>query len=173
MVKEVITFGDTEVKKNKFQHCKNLVLSEDVDNKNMQVSTMVSSGEKINKYFIGYKDDDHKIKPLRIMLWKRSAYVKRYVGETKWMYFLIKDDELLETCNKIWIKVRSSIEKELDCEPINNKKFLKTKIRSYSHEATEFYDNVIPKVHSNYTCLAVTLINFVLRKGESDYPQVF
>ena len=101
MVKEVITFGDTEVKKNKFQHCENLVLSEDVDNKNMQVSTMVSSGEKINKYFIGYKDDDHKIKPLRIMLRKRSAYVKRYVGETKWMYFLIKDDELLETCNKI------------------------------------------------------------------------
>ena len=30
------------------------------------------------------------------MLPKRSAYVKRYDGQTKWMHFLIKDDDLLE-----------------------------------------------------------------------------
>ena len=28
------------------------------------------------------------------MLPKTSAYVKRYYGQTKWMYFLIEDDEL-------------------------------------------------------------------------------
>ena len=55
---------------------------------------MVSPGEKC-KCFIGYKDDNDKIKPLCIMLPKTSAYVKTYDGETKWMYFFVEDDELL------------------------------------------------------------------------------
>ena len=40
--------------------------------------------------------DDNKVKPLHIMLPKTSANVKRYDGQTKWMYFLIEDDELLK-----------------------------------------------------------------------------
>ena len=37
------------------------------------------------------------------------------------------------------IRVTSSIKKELVCEPIYNKKILKTKIRSYGDEATDFH----------------------------------
>ena len=47
----------------------------------MQVSSMVSSGKKNYKYFIGSKDDDPKIKPLRIVLLKTSAYVKVMLGK--------------------------------------------------------------------------------------------
>ena len=39
------------------------------------------------KYFIGYLHNDHKVKPLYIMLPKTSANIKRYDGQTKWMYF--------------------------------------------------------------------------------------
>ena len=39
---------------------------------------------------------DHKIKPLHIMLPKTSAYVKGYHGQTRWKYFLIENDDLLE-----------------------------------------------------------------------------
>ena len=39
------------------------------------------------------------------MLQKTSAYVKSHDGQTKWMYFLIEDDELLEIYNIIWNKV--------------------------------------------------------------------
>ena len=81
---------------------------------------MVFSGKKNCKYFVGYKDDNHKMKPLRIMLPKTSAYVKSYDGETKWMYLFIKD-ELLENYNGIWNKVSVSTKKELDCESIYNK----------------------------------------------------
>ena len=35
------------------------------------------------------------------------------------------------------------------------------------------FNNEIPKVDSNYTCLAVILINFVLKKDENYYLQVF
>ena len=44
------------------------------------------------KYFIGYLYNDHKVKPLHIMLPKRGAYVKSYEGQDKWMHFLIEDD---------------------------------------------------------------------------------
>ena len=72
------------------------------------MSIMVSSAKKHYKYFIGYKYDDHKIKPLHIMLPKTKAYVKSYEGQTKCMYFLIEDDELLEELVK------------RTCEPIVN-----------------------------------------------------
>ena len=51
--------------------------------------------------------------------------------ETKYMSFLIKDNELLEKCNEIWGKVTNSIKKELNSESVYNKKYLKTKIKSY------------------------------------------
>ena len=41
-----IMFGDIEIKKIRFDFCKNLNLLEYVDIYNIQVSSMVSSGEK-------------------------------------------------------------------------------------------------------------------------------
>ena len=81
--------------------------------------------------------------------------------------FFNEDDKLLKTCNVIWNKLRNGIKKELDCEPIYNIKFVKTKIRSYGHVATDFYGNIIPKVDSNYTCLAVILLYFVFKMMKS------
>ena len=76
-VKEIIYFGDIEVEKHKFHHCKSLILLEDVDIKKIQVSNMVSSGKRnINILLV-----------TKIMLPKTSGYVKRYDGETKWMLF--------------------------------------------------------------------------------------
>ena len=46
------------------------------------------------------------------------------------MSFLIKDDELLEKCNEIWEKLKNSIKKEFDSEPVHNEKYLKAKISS-------------------------------------------
>ena len=46
--------------------------------------------------------------------------------------FLIEDGGLLKKYNTIWGKVCTDINKELDSESVYNKKFLKTKIKSYS-----------------------------------------
>ena len=42
------------------------------------------------------------------------------------------------------------IKKEFDSEPAYNKNFLKTKIKSYGDEATDFHDKEIPQVGSNH-----------------------
>ena len=64
MGKRIIRLGNTEIKKWKCHHRKNLILLEDLDIDKTQVCSMTSSGEKNYKYFIGCKDDDHKIKSL-------------------------------------------------------------------------------------------------------------
>ena len=55
--------------------------------------------------------NDHKFKPLHIMPRKTSPYVKSYHEQTKWMYFLIEDDDFLEKCNTMWDKVSADIKK--------------------------------------------------------------
>ena len=47
-----MAFGNAEIEKQKFHHCKNLILLEDVDIVHIQVSSLISSGEKNYKYSI-------------------------------------------------------------------------------------------------------------------------
>ena len=86
--------------KHKFHCHKNLIFLEDVDIKKIQVSHTVPLGEENDKYFFGCKDDDHKIKPLRIMFPKTSTYWQSNDGE---------DGELLKKYNGIWYSVRYSV----------------------------------------------------------------
>ena len=49
-----------------------------------------------------------------MILPKKTTYVKSYDGQTKWIYFLVEDDDLLEKYNTIWDKVSANIKKEFD-----------------------------------------------------------
>ena len=99
-----------------------------------------------------YNDD--KVNPLYIKLPKTSTFVKS----------LIEDDDLLEQYNTIWDKVSADMKKEFDSEPVCNKEFLKTKIKSHGDEVTDFYDKEIPKVDSKLTCLAVISLDFAQKR---------
>ena len=91
------------------------------------------------------------------MLSKTSAYLKSYDGETKWIYFLNKDDE--------WFEKYDDIEKERDCKTNHRE--------SYGGEATDFQDIKMREVRCNYTCLAIMLIDFFLKRNENYYLQAF
>ena len=97
---------------------------------------------------IGYLYDYYKVKPLDITLPKASRYVKSYNGQTKWMYFLIEDDDLLEKYNTICDKASTNVKIEFDSEPAYNKKILKVEIKSHGDEVTDFYSKEITKVDS-------------------------
>ena len=106
-------------------------------------------------------------KPLNIKLSKTSAYLKSYDGQTKWMYFLIEYDDLLEKYSTICVKVSADIKKEFHSEPVYNKEFLKTKIKPHGEEVTGFYGKGIQKMDSNHTCLAVISLDPALKKNDN------
>ena len=66
-------------------------------------------------------------------------------------------------------KVSNSIKKELDCEPICNKIFLKTKVRSYNDEATDFNNRKIPEAGSNNISWSVMFIDSLLKNDKNYY----
>ena len=86
-----------------------------------------------------------KIRPLCIFLPKITAYRKDF-DETKFMSFLIKDDELLEKYNEIWEKVKDSLKIEFDIKPVYNKKYLRAKKKPCNGKInTNLHNNKIPK----------------------------
>ena len=76
-----------------------------------------------------------------------SAYRKDF-NETKFISFLIKDDEWLERYNEKWEKVKNSLKKEFNSEPVYNKKYLKAKIKSNNGKMSKNFDN--NKIISNF-----------------------
>ena len=105
------------------------------------------------------------------MVPKKSVYVKRYDGQTKWMYFLIGDGNLSETYNTIWDKFSANMKKRKLITSLSTIKNILKKCNG--DKVTEFQDKKIPKVGSNHTCLVLFILDFVVKKNESFYPQVF
>ena len=81
------------------------------------------------------------------------------------MYFLTENDDLLEKYNTVRDKVSADIKKEFHSEPLYNKNFLITKIKSCDDEVTDFYDEGIPIMDSNYPCLAVNSLYSALKSN--------
>ena len=124
MGKETLKFADIENEKKKnFHRNRTPIFLKNVDIEKVLVSNKISFEEKNCKYLIGCLNIDDKVRPLHRMIPKRSAYVKSYDGQTKWIYFLIEDDDLLEKCTIIWDKVNADIKGEFDSEPDYNNFF--------------------------------------------------
>ena len=94
--------------------------------------------------------------------------------ETKYMYFLIKDNELLEKYNEIWEKVSKSIKKEFDRELVFDEKYLKTKIKCYDGKInTNFHNDKMPKEGPQCIFLSVTLVDSAFKMAKSLSSNVF
>ena len=92
------------------------------------------------------------------MLLNKSV-CRRDFDETKYMSFLIKNDELLKKYNKIWDKVSNFMKKGFDSEPVYKDKYLKTKMKSYEGKInTNFHHVNISKEGSLCICLSVTAL---------------
>ena len=145
---------------------------DNIDTNKVVVSNKVSFGKKDFKFFIDYKNAK-KIRSLYIFLPKMSAY-RRCFDKTKCMFFLIKNEKLLEKYNKICKKVSNIINKEFDSKPVYNEKYLKTKIKSYDGKIkTSFHNIKIPKEGSHCICPSVIMIDSAYRKDRDYYSQVF
>ena len=111
-----------------------------------------------------------KIIPLCIFLPKMSAY-RKDIDETKYISFLIKDEEWLKKYNEIWEKVKNFIKKEFDSEPVYNEKCLEAKIESFIGKTNAIFHKT-PKKGCQFICLSVILIDFIFRTSKHFYTRV-
>ena len=86
---------------------------------------------------------------------------------------MIEDGDLLEKYSSIWGKFPGDIKNQFFSEPAYNKIFLKTKLKSYGDEVTDFYDKENHKVKSIHTFLTVISLDSPLKKDENYHLQVF
>ena len=86
---------------------------------------------------------------------------------------MVKDDGLLKKYNEIWGKVKNSLKKKFDSEPVYNEIYLKAKIKSYNQKLNKnFHDNKNSKKRSEFICLSVILMDYVFRTGKNYYCQM-
>ena len=61
-------------------------------------------------------------------------YIEETLIKLNICLFFVKYDELLEKYNDIWEKVKISIKKKFDSEPVYSEKYLKAKIKCYNRK---------------------------------------
>ena len=114
-----------------------------------------------------------KLAFLCIFFSKLSAYRTNF-DETKYMSFLMKDDELLEKYNEIWEKLKNSIKRKVDCEPVYNEIYLKGKKKYHNGKInTNFHNNKIPKEGSSIYLFISNFDRFCFETGKNWNPQAF
>ena len=75
------------------------------------------------------------------MLKKLDLKIRRDIDQSKYISFLIKDDELQENIIEFGKKVENNITKEFGSEPVYNEKYLKAKIKSCNGKINAYFHN--------------------------------
>ena len=91
------------------------------------------------------------------------------------MSFRVNDKIMLKKYNKIWDTIADLLDVQFACYPVygDNEKYIKTKRRMYEDRViTNFQGKKTPKEGSSYNCIALVLIDFVIRMNKR-YPQVY
>ena len=125
------------------------------------------------KYFIGYKEGEI-VKPLCIILPQMSGYIKYFENGGKNMSSMIKNDDVLDKYNKIWNKIKKTLNIKFHSMPVYDEKYIKAKVREFNGVIkTNFLSDEVPKENEHYTCIACITIDSVMRMGKKNYPQVY
>ena len=88
--------------------------------------------------------------------------------------FVIKDDDVLDKYNKIWDKIKETLNIKFHSMPVYDEKYIKAKVREFNGAIkTNFLGDKIPKESMHYTCIACITIDSVMRMEKKNYPQVY
>ena len=87
--------------------------------------------------------------------------------------FLVDDEKLWKTYNKIWSELNVTIGKKIYKDQVFEKKYMKTKIKSYNNTITEDFNGKAPTDGIKCICLSAIVINSVVKLGKNYYSQTF
>ena len=86
------------------------------------------------------------------------------------MSFVIKDDSVLVKYNKIWNKIKKTLNTKFYSTSVYDKKY----IREFNGVIkTNVLVCEVPKEGVHHTCIACITIDSVMRIGKKNYPQVY
>ena len=90
------------------------------------------------------------------------------------MYFVIKDDYVLDKNNEIWDKVKEILNIKYHSMPVYDEKYIKVKAREFNGVIkTNFLGDKISKENMHYACIACITIDSVKKMEKKNYPQVY
>ena len=103
------------------------------------------------------------------------GYVKNFDGN-KMMPFRVNDKKMLKKYNKIRDTIADLLDVQFDSYSVygDYEKYIETKIRMYEDRIiTNFQGKKNPKESSSYNCIALDLIDCVIRMNKKYYPQAY
>ena len=140
---KTLKFNNTRVKKKELQPID--LMSVNVDQ--IVISDKFKYSGDGFKYFIGYQEGKI-VKALCINLPQISQYINYFENGGKNMSSLIKDHEVREKYEKIWVVIKNKLSIKFHSKPIYDQKYLKAKVRGFDgvvktnflgNDFTEFY----------------------------------
>ena len=108
MNEKTLKFYNVRVNKIEFHKSKQEIDLDLVTVDQIVVSEKFKHSDDGSKYFIGYQEDEI-VKPLFIILAQMGRYIKYFKSGGKSMSFMVKDDFVLNKCNKIWDKIKGKL----------------------------------------------------------------
>ena len=113
------------------------------------------------------------VKPLCIILPQMAGYIKYFENGGKSMSFIIKDNHVLDKCNKIWDKIKGKLNIKFHSMPVYDEKCIKAKVQEFNGVIkTNFLGDEILKESMHYTCIACIAIDFVMKMEKNNYLEV-
>ena len=109
-----------------------------------------------------------------IILPQMSGYIKYFENSGKNMSFVIRDDDVLDKYNKIWDKIKKTLNMKFHSMPVSDKKCIKAIVREFNGLIeTNFLGDEIPKENVHYTCMTCITVDSVLKMKKKKYLQVY
>ena len=117
MSKKTLKFDNIRVNKKEFHKSKQPIDLNFVIIDQIVVSDKFKHNDDGFKYFIGYKEGEI-VKPLCIILPQMSGCIKYFENGGTNMSFMIKNDDILDKCNKIWDKIKNKLNMKFHSTPV-------------------------------------------------------
>ena len=128
MSEKTLKFDSIRLNKREFHKSKQPIDLKSVNVDQIVVSDKSKHSDDGFKYFIGYKEGEI-VKPLCIILPQMSGYIKYFENGGKNMCFMIKDDDVLDTYNKIWDKIKTKLNTKFHSASVYDEKYIQTNVK--------------------------------------------
>ena len=128
MSEKTLKFDSIRLNKREFHKSKQPIDLKSVNVDQIVVSDKFKHSDDGFKYFIGNKEGEI-VKLLCIILPQMSGYIKYFENGGKNMCFMIKDDDVLDTYNKIWDKIKTKLNTKFHSASVYDEKYIQTNVK--------------------------------------------